>query len=422
MKGMANNKNMTQFIEYIEYIFGRMRKKGIWHCLVRLVYRLFFQTISNIAGILAYPFCIITNTRFVPFYVRSIGMLCVEPDCYIKEEILGMRSKYNSIVLASRGTVVNEHMLDYWKRYGIKIVKSPALCFFLRPLSMNRFSAYNVLKYAFNYYPVFPEIQRRFHGRPPLLKLTGPDLERGWKLLKNIGMPENAWFVCIHCREDSYLGDVDQSNRNCDINNYLPAIESIVKKGGWVIRVGDPAMKAISSMEHVIDYVHLEIKSDWMDIFLLASCRFFLGSHSGLCTVSTVFGVPSAVANFVPIGAALSYGAHDIGIPKLLWSVGKNRYLTFREAFDSPVSNYRFDSSYCKAGVRPVENFPEDITSLATEMMDRTHNRASYTDEDELLQKRFKSLMKPGHYSYGAVSRIGRDFLRKYAYMLGDSL
>lgn len=52
------------------------------------------------------------------------------------------------------------------------------------------------------------------------------------------------------------------------------------------------------------------------------------------------------------------------------------------------------------------------------EMLDRTENRLFYTLEDERLQERFKSLMNPSHYSYGAISRVGRDFLRKYSFLL----
>lgn len=410
-----DSKNIA---DYIGYTITKVRKKGAWHCFKRLIHELAFRIISVVGGILVYPFCLITSTRFISFYVQSIGTFCQETDCYIKEGILGMRPKYNSIVLIPRGTVANEHMLNYWKGLDLKVIESSALCFFLEPLSRSKLSGYDVRKYDFNYKPTFPEIQKRYYGRPPLLKLTEFDLKRGWDALENLGLPKGAWFVCVHCREDGYLGDVDQSNRNCDINNYLPAIGSIVKKGGWVIRMGDPTMKKIPNMERVIDYAHLEIKSDWMDVFLPAACRFFLGSNSGLSAVSSVFGVPSAIANFSPIGGTLSYGADSINIPKLLWSVDKKRYLTFREAFDSPVSNHRLDMSYSKDGIEPIENSPEDVTDLAMEVMEKAENKVSYTDEDEMLQKRFRSLMKPCHHSYGSVSRVGRDFLRKYRFLL----
>jgi hypothetical protein len=53
-------------------------------------------------------------------------------------------------------------------------------------------------------------------------------------------------------------------------------------------------------------------------------------------------------------------------------------------------------------------------------MLERSQNRAVYTPQDEELQRRFKALLRPGHYSYGGINRIGRDFLRKYAYLFGD--
>ena len=418
MEYEADGRSVTQFIGDI---LVKIRERGIWHCLKRLLQELLYPIIRNISGILAYPFCFFTNTRFISFFVRSIGHLCVEPDCYIKEELLGMRPKYNSIVLALRGAVANQHLLNYWKRYNMRIIESPFLCFLLGPLSRNIFSGYNVYKYAFDYNPPFPEIQKRCYGRPPLLKLTESDRKRGWEFLEKAGMIKDSWFVCVHCREESFLGEVEERNRSCDINNYLPAIREIVRRGGWVIRVGDSKMKFIPRMQHVIDYAHLGIKSDWMDVFLSANCRFFLGSNSGLCHLPTVFGVPGAIANCVPISAVLPYGADDIGIPKLVWSNDKQRFLTFPEIFNSPASNYRLDSSFSRGNIKPIENSPEDITELALEMLDKVEGKLSYTEEDEVLQRRFKFLMNPSHCSYGAISRVGRGFLRKYANLLGNT-
>lgn len=53
-------------------------------------------------------------------------------------------------------------------------------------------------------------------------------------------------------------------------------------------------------------------------------------------------------------------------------------------------------------------------------MLKRSEGRAAYTAHDEELQRRFKALMRPGHYGYGEISRIGREFLRKYEFLLGN--
>jgi len=179
-------------------------------------------------------------------------------------------------------------------------------------------------------------------------------------------------------------------------------------------------MKALTPMEHVIDYAHLSIKSEWMDIFLCASCKFFLGSNPGLSHVANIFGVSTAIANCVRLAGVLPYGPGDIGIPKLIWSDKDSRYLSFKEVLGSSISHFWFDHSFTQAGLQPVENTPEEIRDLAVEMLDKVEGRLSYMLEDELLQERFKSLMNPTHYSYGAMSRVGRDFLRKYAFLLND--
>jgi putative glycosyltransferase (TIGR04372 family) len=188
-------------------------------------------------------------------------------------------------------------------------------------------------------------------------------------------------------------------------------MREIVDRGGWVIRIGDPAMKEIPKMRNVIDYVHLDIKSDWMDVFLCASCKFLLGSNSGLTVLANVFGVNGAVANIAgPVSAVLPYGPLDIGIPKLIRSKDKGRYLTFKEIFSSPIGDFPDDYLFSANNIEAVENSPDDIKGLMLEMLDRSEGRLKYSQEDELLQARFKSLMNPGHYSYGAISRLEEIF------------
>jgi putative glycosyltransferase (TIGR04372 family) len=196
-------------------------------------------------------------------------------------------------------------------------------------------------------------------------------------------------------------------------------MQEIVKRGGWCVRIGDPTMKKMPAMDGVIDYAHSEHRSDWMDVFLCASCVFFLGNSSGPYLISSIFGVPVALANLAPLGVVLPFGKRDIGIPKLLRAVGGG-LLSFREALESPVSNARFAAQYRELGIEVVDNTPEDIASLALEQLGRVFGSIEYTAKDEELQNCFKSLMKESHYTFGSTSRIGRDFLRSYAHLLPD--
>ena len=144
------------------------------------------------------------------------------------------------------------------------------------------------------------------------------------------------------------------------------------------------------------------------------------GSASGLSEVSTVFGRCCGMANQAPLSTVLKFGPDDVGIPKLLWSEKTGRYLTFSEVFDSEIANFRFGQLFSQAGIRLVDNTAEDVCDLALEMLDKAEGCAVYTARDEELQRRFKALMRPGHYSYGGMTRLGREFLRKYEHLLGD--
>jgi hypothetical protein len=65
-----------------------------------------------------------------------------------------------------------------------------------------------------------------------------------------------------------------------------------------------------------------------------------------------------------------------------------------------------------------VENTAEDILELVREMLDRLEGKLEETADDRALQERFMKLLRPGHYSFGTVSRIGAAYLRKYRHLL----
>ena len=350
-----------------------------------------------------------------------IGHLAAEPDIFLKVRLLSLRRWNRGVIIILHGTAANECLLDYWNQY-FKVVCYPFWSRILVRLFRFPYLQYDVSRYtvAINQTAPYIAVQRAWGNRPPLLALTEEHRREGQARLAELGIPANAGLICFHCREGGYSTHDEHLNsfRNCSIENYLPAIAELTKRGFWCMRMGDPSMRRLPPMERVIDYVHSEIRSDRMDVFLCASCCFFLGSASGLRHVGSVFGKPSAVANQCPLSTALEFGLNDVAIPKLIWSDSEKRYLTFREIFDSDAASFRYTPLFREHRIRPDENTPEDVIHLALEMLERLEGRTNYSQEDEELQRRFKVLMRPGHYSYGGISRIGRDFLRKYAHLL----
>jgi len=374
-----------------------------------------------ILGVLSAPLYP-ARVKFLRFTALGrIGHLAAEPDIFIKERMLGMRSWVYGVILSPPGTAANECLLDYWRRH-VKVVRSSLWVAILSRFQQFPHLCFDVGRYTLAINETAPSVavQAAWGNRPALLALSAQHQREGRALLSALGVPADAGIICFHCREEGFSPSDEalHSFRNCNIENYLPAVAALAKQGYWCMRMGDPTMRRLGTMERILDYAHLEIRSDWMDVFLCASCRFFLGSPSGLSEVASVFGRPCAMANQAPLSTLLKFGFNDVAIPKLLWSDEQGRYLGFREIFDSEIANFRFTTQYRERGLRLVENTREDISDLALEVLQRSSKGTAYSSEDEERQRRFKALMRPGHYSYGGVTRIGRDFLRKYANLL----
>ncbi len=176
-------------------------------------------------------------------------------------------------------------------------------------------------------------------------------------------------------------------------------------------------MPPLPPMLQVIDYAHSEARSDWMDVFLWACCRFFISTRSGPAHVPPTFGIPCVLTNSFPMAMPFPY--QNIGIYKLYWSEKESRYLSFSEACVSRVELAESSKYIASLGMRLVNNTPEEINDVILEMLERLEGKLVYSTEDEQLQERFKQL-KPGFTKHLGTSagRVGRAFLRKYAHLL----
>ncbi len=356
--------------------------------------------------------------------LTRFGHTALEPALYVMTGLLGLRPNYTGVLLVPPQAIVNWSLLQYWRPY-FKIVSHPVLMWFLRPLERHPLLTYNTYYVRFPgrrhvaidpaIYPIQTQYETIYGGKP-LLTLSHSDSERGWRCLEDLGIPRGAWFVCLHVREAGYLGDYDRPIRNSDVMTYLLAVEAIVQRGGWVIRMGNPTMKPLPFLDQVIDYAHSDVRSQWMDVFCLSTCKFYLGSNSGPSEVSFVFGVPCTNANVAPMKHGMC-SSRELFIPKLYWAESEARYLTFAEVLRSPLRDAYYQQDFESAGVVLINNTQEEIRDLVVERLDRLDGTTHYTLEDQQLQEYYQSLLATD-LLYQTSSCVGRDFLRKYKWLL----
>lgn len=416
---MSDRASLSQIMARLQFYQERLRQEGAIWLITRVIKRLWIV----LAWTLLLPVTVLLHVagyRRVTVFTDRIGHLAADVDCFLKEKALGRLPDRRWFILAPPQRVANPCLLDYWREH-ISVISSPAMCFLLEAMAWRWFMVFDISHYGVrvNATSAYYEISTQWGERDPIIRLTDEHAARGRRVLESMGKPRDAWFVCFHAREGGFsqADEIIQSHRNSDVLRLIPAMEQVIARGGWCIRMGDPSMKRLHPTAQVIDYAHHSARSDWMDVFLCASCRFFVGNSSGLLIVSSIFGVPSALANMVPL-SALGYHPRDISIPKLFRRKGETEHMRFPELFASPVADYRYARFYRDAGIEVEENSAEDIRDLVAEMLDRLEGKFVETDEDGRLQQRYRSLFRPRHYAYGAASRVGTAFLRKYKHLL----
>ena len=359
------------------------------------------------------------------------GELAEKLDLYVKARILGLTPEVTAVLLTPQALIVNNCLLDYWKKVAGRYVT-----FISDESEIREFEETYVRDPIFVDNMAIPDgrvlnrplayiaIQRRWEdeGRSPLLQLSDAHRAEGRRTLARLGIPEDAWIVTLHIREAGYhMEGVPWDHntlRNADIATCMPAIEEIIRRGGWVVRMGDASMAPLPAIEGLIDYALSEVRSDWMDLFCCSQCRFFLGSTSGPVSVAFAFGVPVVGINWFPVGFWWPYSTRDIFIHKLLRRRDDGGYLTVAESVKPPLPGTHPPDFYESRGIEVEDNTADDILGVVVEMLERGDGRLAYCAEDERLQARYMSMAEVGGVPLNA--RLGARFLDRHRFLIGE--
>ncbi|HLW89752.1 MAG TPA: TIGR04372 family glycosyltransferase [Roseiarcus sp.] len=347
---------------------------------------------------------------------QRIGHLCLEVDALLKDRLMrGL--DVSKLILTDEDRFANRHIVQYFKKY-VAVQKPSPVFDFVRSYGDPEGAVIETHPYAVAMYATATayDVYAKWGDRPPLFELVDEDRRALNDYLRDVGAPADAWYVCVHAREGGYSPEDESIHRyrSVDIASFSLAMDEIVRRGGWCIRVGDPSMRPLTPRDRVVDYAISAKKSPRLDIALAAGCRFFLGSASGLFNVAEMFGRPCVIAHVSPLSCAYGFMPQDISIPQRLKRRGGG-YLALSDIMKSRYAIFRSAREFETSGLENAPNTAEDIRDATVEMLDRLDGKAVYSEEDKRRQEEFRSYFREGHYGFGAAASIGRDFLRKYA-------
>lgn len=356
--------------------------------------------------------------RFGGLPADTFGPLAATVEIYLCERQLGMHGRGVDIFCVSL-PACNEQLVKMWAR-TLHVTR------FARALErVNRWlpgGARNRMPWG----TLAARDRRGVLARTkPHLVFTHEEEAQGRAWLRRHGVPDGASFICFQARDRAYANarypddaHRDHDYRNTDFRTYLPAMEELIRRGSIAFRMGAAVEQPLQTTSHgLIDYAS-HGRTDFLDIFLLAHCRFYLGDTSGIYTISMIFRRPIAMVNFIPLEYVTSWGPRDLFIPKKLWSRQERRLLTFREILESGIGRFMRTELYEQAGLDVVDNTPDEITALAIEMDQRLAGVWQTTLEDEDLQRRFWALFRGSPHHQVIRSRIGAAFLREHRALL----
>ena len=276
------------------------------------------------------------------------------------------------------------------------------------------------------------------HGSLPYSKksieFTENQISEGAKTYQEIGIKDKEWFVCLHNRSPVYLDEKFPKHkweyhniRDCDFKNLYQAANLIKKNGGKCVRMSSGEKEKLDKQapSNIIDYAHFN-QSDFMDIYLLANCKFFLGPQSGLLNVSLIFNVPVAATNVVPVGCAF-VPSNSLFIPKLLWHKEQKRFLSYKEISNSNLLKSLRISDFENLGIEVLDNDPDDIKLLTEDMFDLLKKKPSFCKDDKFvnnfMKKYFEEVKHQNkfttkHKKLELAGQISRRFLLKHTYLM----
>lgn len=272
----------------------------------------------------------------------------------------------------------------------------------------------------------------KIEKREPIIDFNHEELEAGERLLKD-NLNISGDYVCLFTRDREYLNHV-APHVNWSYHDYRDSSFEVMDKaidyfddcGIQTVRAGQIAEQR-EIHEKCINFANQEY-DEFIDLMLHRNCKFFLGSMSGICEISHIFGKPvAALAPFYPqIQVSLVNFPEDLIIFNRMFDVHRARELSFLELFQVGIEFTGIGEYFAEHGLKMIPFSQEDVLDVAIEMNEKLDGTWNVQDKDAELHDRFDKLLKKAMEKYNMKdSRIyqrtvATSFLRRYEYLLDD--
>lgn len=390
-----------------------LKQRGLLRSIKRLLFHSLVLIVGGASVFLCYVIRPIINIRFGHLHTSRIGHLCYNMDNYLDNR-LTKRSK-EWAVFSTDKKLSNDYIFSVWKKQKRIIFSKLAI-----------FPTVFLNKY-------FPDSSRLISWRNelhPEISLTSSkisnfreldDSNDGTQLAElEIAVP----FVCFHNRDSAYLEQHGtDGNEHCyrdfDFDDFRSSIDRLAERGVSSVRLGEVVKSNSSITNQRFREITGSKRSDYLDVYLISRCQFFVGCSTGFSQITRLLRKPGLLVNYIPfrIEEFSAWAAGSIIVPKKLLKVSEQSYLRFSE-----MNNLKYDIHYqgdffADHGLRVEDNSQEEIEDAVLEMYARIDGSWQDTAVQAGLQNEFWNSI--GHKELAGTMRdqlqigISSTFLEK---------
>ena len=308
-----------------------------------------------------------------------------------------------------------------------KLIFPPQLIKLLQILNKTLFGNH---KHEFNFNDLtykYSKFKKKIDNAKPTLKISNIELKKKENFLRFLGSKK---IICIMSRDGKYLAKNfikknDYNNlRNSNINDFIPAIKSLEKRGYLIIRMGKMVLNKLKyKSNNVIDYANSPLRSDFLDIYLIKKSTLVVSTGFGIDSVAMIFNKPMVYVNYFPIGECSVFSKNVIFSYKKYFSSKKKSYLTLTDLFKSRIAYDDCNLSKFKKKKIYIKNMsPDEIKDVVLEADENLKKKVKHKENQILFEKKYNSLISkfPSNDDYKGklCPKVSEIYLSKNKFLL----
>ena len=325
---------------------------------------------------------------------------------YYAKKYYAIHGRFPKFVAFQRSNyAANKSLLNHHRHNGVHIFSPNSLLSYLFRLSRgaqkseytrtrsnykNQSSAFLFCTFTMNELHVDPISCQNL---PLAFPLSNEENQEAAKVLEVIGLLDSTYF-CFQDRNYRYkkviANDIGrprflerqrfENARNTSLSSFQLTIKDMASRDLTPVRIGAYPEQSCEFKE-VIDYSSIrDTHSDFSDLAIMNSAKFFVGPNSGLWLFARSFDRPVCLINVFPWPwINLPMKKDDLVLPKKLWDKNMKKLLTVRQMAELESKfhwkNFYDDNFFDQISIEVIDNTPEEIRAAVSELNDRLDHK-----------------------------------------------